>query len=500
MKRPSSTSSTSSGSLPAPTALGNPTPWQRIIRNAYKLIAATLLISVPACQSPPPLLSQIQQDQTLVVGTLQHPASYYDRGAIVAGFEYRLAQQFADVLRVKLRVIEYQNKAALLQALDEGAAHIAAADITATATDARRYRFSSPYLQRQLVLVYHGSTRKPRSLDAIADTARLEVLQASPAAAYLESLQREDKKPNWHERYSASGFSLLHDVNVRNIDYAIVDKHFYTTQRNLFPHVRIAQTLPAYQPKVWVLAQNSDPSLFIATERFVNNAITQGAVDKLTRDYYGHHRFNYVDSTTLLTNMKERLPKYEARFKRAGLKYGLDWRLLAAVGYQESHWNPKAKSPTGVRGLMMLTRITAKEVNVTRRHDATQSIFGGAKYLSKLFKRLPDSIQPEHRMWFALAAYNVGYGHLMDARDITRTDKADPNNWFDVRKRLPLLQKKRFYKNVKYGFAEGSHLTPTYVRNIRRYYENLLWATHFKEEQILHTPQSLLARHKRLIY
>jgi membrane-bound lytic murein transglycosylase F len=156
------------------------------------------------------------------------------------------------------------------------------------------------------------------------------------------------------------------------------------------------------------------------------------------------------------------------------LKNGLDWRLIAAISYQESHWRPRAKSPTGVRGMMMLTQPTAKEVGVTNRLDAQQSLEGGAHYFLKLHQRLPEEIQEPDRTWFTLAAYNVGWGHLEDAREITHFQGGDANRWVDVKERLPLLERKEWYKYTKHGYARGNEPV-TYVQRIRHYYEVLAW-------------------------
>ena len=144
------------------------------------------------------------------------------------------------------------------------------------------------------------------------------------------------------------------------------------------------------------------------------------------------------------------------------------------MSYQESHWNPRARSFTGVRGMMMLTLRTAKELGVKNRLDPKQSIFGGAKYLAKLRKRMPDNIAEPDRTWMALAAYNVGYGHLTDARKLTKLDGGDSTRWMDVKDYLPRLSQKRYYKQTRHGYARGNEPV-SYVQNIRRYFDVLVW-------------------------
>jgi membrane-bound lytic murein transglycosylase F len=161
-------------------------------------------------------------------------------------------------------------------------------------------------------------------------------------------------------------------------------------------------------------------------------------------------------------------------FQEVALAYDLDWRLLAAIGYQESHWDPDAASVTGVRGVMMLTQRTATQLGVTDRLDPEQSIEGGARYFKQMRKRLPGRIPEPDRSWMALAAYNMGMGHLRDARKLTQQQGGNPDRWQDVNERLPLLSQEKYYRETRYGYARG-YEARQYVENIRRYYDALIW-------------------------
>ena len=131
---------------------------------------------------------------------------------------------------------------------------------------------------------------------------------------------------------------------------------------------------------------------------------------------------------------------------------------------------------------MMLTQPTAKQMGVKSRLDAESNIRGGAKYLQRLLNRIPARISQHDRPWFALAAYNLGWGHVQDGRKLTKQQGGDPDKWVDVKKYLPLLRQKRFYKHTKYGFARGDEAV-TYVSNIRRYYDTLIWIDEKSEQQ-----------------
>ena len=179
-----------------------------------------------------------------------------------------------------------------------------------------------------------------------------------------------------------------------------------------------------------------------------------------------------MDTRLFIKAIEEVLPKYKSWFEE--YSGDLDWRLIAAQSYQESHWNPRAKSPTGVRGIMMLTQPTAKQMGVKSRLDAESNIRGGAKYINLLMQRIPKRINESERPWFALAAYNIGWGHVQDARRLTEKFGGDPDKWVDVKQHLPKLRQKKYYKTTRYGFARGDEAV-TYVSNIRRYYDTLNW-------------------------
>ena len=197
-----------------------------------------------------------------------------------------------------------------------------------------------------------------------------------------------------------------------------------------------------------------------------------GHLASLEEKYIGHiGSFDYVDTRAFIRALDSKLPQWSPLFKEYSDEF--DWRLVAALAYQESHWNPLAKSPTGVRGMMMLTLPTAKSVGVTNRLDPKQSVRGGVDYLRRMVSRIPDSIDEHEKIWFALASYNVGYGHMMDARRLTKKQGGNPDAWADVKDRLPLLRQKKYYSQTRYGYARGDEAR-NYVENIRRYYQSII--------------------------
>jgi membrane-bound lytic murein transglycosylase F len=241
--------------------------------------------------------------------------------------------------------------------------------------------------------------------------------------------------------------------------------------------VRVAFDFGDAQNLAWATAPGEDLSLLNEMDAFIQRAQTNGSLQRLKDRYYGHvDVLGYVGAYTFAKHLQQRLPRYEKHFRESAQTHQVDWRLLAAIGYQESLWQPTATSKTGVRGLMMLTLRTAQAMGVSDRLNPRQSIEGGAKYIVHVKKQLPESIQEPDRTWFALAAYNIGGGHLEDARKLTEAEGLDPNKWLDVQKILPRLAQKQWYSKTRYGYARGGEPVH-FVRNIRRYYDILTWVT-----------------------
>jgi membrane-bound lytic murein transglycosylase F len=204
---------------------------------------------------------------------------------------------------------------------------------------------------------------------------------------------------------------------------------------------------------------------------------TVAFLQRLKQHYYGHlELFDYVDLATYHRRLRDRLPDYRRYFEGAGKRYGLDWRLVAALAYQESQWDPEAESLSGVKGLMMLTQKTADDLGVTSRLDPVEAIFAGARYFAHLHKRVGPEVAEPGRTYMALAAYNLGLGHLEDARRLATRLGKNSDLWQDVRSTLPLLRKERYYQTLPHGYARGAE-SVRYVDRIRTYYRILVQAT-----------------------
>jgi membrane-bound lytic murein transglycosylase F len=448
------------------------------------IISFLTLCLLTACGEAQPHLEEIQQRGELRVLSRYSLTSYYVKADTLAGFEYELAQLFADRLGVKLKVIVPDNLSNVLRLIEEGEADLAAAGLTITEQRKRRIRFGPVYHEVTQQLVYKHGTGKPKDITDIT-SGQLEVVAESSHVEQLVSLKEEIPELDWRENQELDNSGLLELVQLELIDYTVVDSNEMSANQDLFPELRVAFDISEPQPLGWAMPLAEDDTLYVEVLNFFQDLEASGELDRLIEKYYGHiRRFDYVDTRAIHRRIQTHLPRYKDLFQQAAEQYGFDWYMLAAMAYQESHWNPLAVSSTGVKGLMMLTRATAKEMDVTDREDPEQSIFAGAGYLASIKERLPEGIPESDRIWFALAAYNIGLGHLEDARVITQSQGKNPNDWNDVRDHLPLLSKQKWFSQTRYGYARGSEPV-RYVQNIKRYLDILL---HHEDTAVPVTP------------
>ena len=439
--------------------------------NFFQLLLVVAVLSISGCykETDQPSLKRILARGYVAVGTLYGPNSYYLGAEGPAGFEYELAQKYADSLGVELKILPSYSLDELFPRLDSGEVDFLAAGLAVTPNRLSQYDFAPSYDEVSQKLVFKQGNKRPRAIKDL--TGNLMVTANSSHVENLEQLVNEHEALAWQASSEFDSEELLLKVLYGDIDYTIVDSHVLAINRRYYPDISIGFTIKKPEPLAWIVNKQSDDSILASLIEFFGEVHHDGTLLALDDKYYGHvEKFNYVDTQAFLAAIENKLPKFQPLFE----KYGgdIDWKLLAAISYQESHWNPRARSATGVRGLMMLTLPTAKQMGVKSRLDPEQSIAGGAKYFKNLIDRIPDRIPFPDRMWFALASYNVGFGHVNDARIITQRQGGDADRWVDVKSRLPLLKQKKYYKTVKYGYARGDEPVH-YVENIRRYYHTL---------------------------
>ena len=468
--------------------------YPKVSLNMKKLLVTFFLLSALfSCneKSQHASLARIIERGYVSVGTLYGPNSFYlqgndiqdsrlknshlqsndIQGNIYAGFEYELAKKYADYLNVELKIVPSYSLDELFIKLNTGKVDLLAAGLSVTDKRLSRFRFAPSYESVSQKLVFKQGNVRPRKLSDLSGS--FMVTTSSSHAENLQSLKQVNPDLNWVETNDFDSEELLTKLLNDEIDYTIIDSHTLAVNRRYYPEISIGFTIKKAEPLAWMVSKNSDDATLASLVEFFGQVHHDGTLLALDDKYYGHiEQFNYVETRTFIKAVETKLPKYQPMFEKYGQE--IDWRLLAAISYQESHWKPHARSHTGVRGMMMLTLATAKQMGIKSRLDAEQSIRGGSKYFKRMIAKMPDRIPSPDRIWFALASYNVGFGHLNDARIITQQQGGDPDRWVEVKTRLPLLQQKKYYKKTKYGYARGKEPVH-YVENIRRYYDTLIW-------------------------
>jgi len=405
--------------------------------------------------------------------TQNSPATFYYGAEEARGIEFELARGFAERLGVALRLYTADEFGQLFPDILRGKAHVGAAGLTVNALRGQLVEFGPAYQTVQPQLVYRMGTKRPRSIGELHG-ASLEVLEGSSDIALLEKAREQVPYLQWTERRAMSAEALIRRVARGETDYAIVNSNEFSLLRHYYPEARVAFDLGATMHVAWALPKGAERLREAIAAYFAEIEATGELAQLLDRYYYASRDFDFVGSRAFVRHLNTRLPRYRQLFEEAELQTGIDWRLLAAIAYQESHWDEAAVSPTGVRGLMMLTERTAAMMEVADRRDPRESILGGARYFERVLGEIPERIARDDRVWLAVAAYNVGFGHVEDARIVTEMQGGDPDRWDEVRQRLPLLSDESWYTRLQRGFARGS-VPVTYVDNVRRYYALLQW-------------------------
>ncbi len=437
---------------------------RRPARLAWFPLAAALLLAACARIDPP------EQRGELVVAVRADPVFYQQEGpdGEATGLAHDLVAEFAEELGVKVRFVIARDHTELLDLVRKGKVHFAATVPAIQGAD--DLRFTPPFRESRLLVAQNADSLPHDDLASLAGHP-IEVLPASPEAQSLQQL-RADPPLRPLEVDAADELALLARVADRRAELAATDAVHFDVASNFYPELSIALELPQKAAYVWAFYAQ-DTALLAKATAFLERVRADGTLARLDDRYFGHiKRINSYGVTQFVHDIQTLLPHYQAEFQQAQEITGIDWRLLASLAYQESKWNPLATSPTGVRGLMMLTEDTADRMHVTNRLDPVQAIRAGAMYLADIRDGLPEEIQEPDRTWLALAAYNLGQGHLNGARQFAVGMKRDADSWYDMKRVLPLMARPEYYARLKSGRARGGEAV-IMVENIRSYYDIL---------------------------
>ena len=444
----------------------------KLIRIITYALFYFVLININGCSKESSKLKQIKSNGILRIALVADPPHYFPSKVKERGYDFELVSHYATSIDVELEIIKTNTSNEIIFLLNQGKVDIGILG-SSPEFDQKNIENVVTYNNSKWYVIGNRANRQlPKSIDSIEPNTMI-VANGSNASFMLHSIGEDYPSLLWDELKNTNVRSILERINENHSKISIISEDIYAYYQYLFPETKKIFVLPIKYPSRWLVKNNNNLSFLYSINSFFNKYKQNGKLEKIGKTYYEHlSAFDYVDIRYYLKRINKKLPKYKKYFVEAAKNSALDARIIAAVSYQESHWNRKARSPTGVRGMMMLTLDTAKRVGVKNRLNAKQSIFGGAKYLKILYESFSNTIEEPDRLWFTLAAYNIGLGHVEDARTITKSQGDNPNSWIDVEKHIPKLSQKKWYKKTKYGFARG-HEPIEFVRRVRRYYDIL---------------------------
>ena len=441
------------------------------------LLLLVLWVGIVACQreetaTPTPTLDAIQQTGLLTVITRNNSHCYYSYRDQEMGFEYDLVKAFADHLGVELKIIIAEKWEGMIPSLMDGTGDLIAASMTITPGRKRYVTFSNGYLDIKQHIIVHRSNTSIRELKDLSGHA-IHVRKGTSYQENLEHLKQTHPELDFtiilHEDIPTE--ELIRQVSEKEIEITIADSNIAMLNRRYYPNTVMAGAISETEELGWAVHPKSK-GLLTRINLFLDQIKNNDEFSDIYSRYYANvEQFDFVDVRKFHRRMRSRLPNYKSYIVGASEKYGFDWRLIAAQMYQESHFNPKAQSHAGAYGLMQLTQRTADSFGVTDITQPKQNIFAGVNHLKNLFDYF-DIDNAADRLKISLAAYNIGQGHIRDAQKLAIQLRLDPNKWASMKKTLPLLRYRQYYKNATYGYCRGTEPVK-YVRQIMIYYDIL---------------------------
>ena len=455
------------------------------------LAVAAAVALFPIVHGPRPLATP-EEARELIVLVRPGPAFYFPGpDGNLTGFDVDLARRFAAEKKLPLRFALADSAAQVIAAVASGEAHIGAGGLyrppslaeTAAAPAAKTAEptpgeapanalWTTGIASAQPVLIYNRDGYRPAHWDDL-DGVTVAFVANAGFESDIDATRERHPGIRWEALALPSAAGLIAQVSDGTVGYAIVGSLAASLARNVYLDFEVAFPAGEKREVAWVVASHFG-DLRQELDRFLARLRRDGTLERLADRYLPDPgRIQRIDASVLQERMRTALPQYRHLFHDAQEKTGIEWRLLAAIAYQESQWDPAATSPTGVRGIMQITEDTARHLGINDLLDPAQNVVAAARYLRDIKARLPVRIHEPDRTWLALAAYNIGLGHLEDARILAQKQKLDPDLWSDVKKVLPLLAVPEYHQRAKLGYARGG-MPVAFVDRVRGYYDVLL--------------------------
>lgn len=434
-------------------------------------------------------LDNILKRGEITVIILNNAHCYYFYKDQPMGFEYELAKTFAEYLGVKLRVQVAEKPEDLIPALKKSKEAFIAANFTISPKRIKEVAFSDSYINvRQHIIVRKNSGTHIQNPKDLAGQS-IHVRKGSSYEDQLKKLKEQGINLKIVSCENCDDEELIKKVAQNKIKITIAYSNIAYLNRRYYPQVNVTGTISEIESVGWAVERNSKTLLGRINDFFETIKKNGTYTDIYNRYYSGVDSFDNTDINDFYTMMETRFPLYSQIIKEASSTYGFDWRLITALAYQESQFDPFAQSNSGAYGFMQITSKTAISLGLTDIFDHEQNIYAGLRHLKKLYNYYGMASELD-RILIALAAYNIGEGHIADAMNLAVKTNMDPNSWASISKVLPLLSERRYYSKAKCGYCRGSEAV-NHINQIMNYYEILKKDAIKYEKKKHHTGKNL---------
>ena len=439
---------------------------------SFRFLFLIFVLFLAGCNAPPDYatLESILAKGQITVITRNNSHCYYLYRDQAMGFEYDLAKAFADFLGVTLEVKIAEKWEGMIPTLKDGTGAFIAASFTIMPKRQQQVAFSGGYLTIQQHIIVHRNNQNIKNVaDLVGKT--VHVRRGTSYQERLEQLIAEgyDLTVELHDDIPTE--ELIQQVEEEKIEVTIADSNIAFRNRRYYPKIVVSGAISPEEHLGWAVHPGSI-RLLKKINSFFKEIKSNGTFQRIYNRYYANvDDFDFVDLRAFHRRLKSRLPRYLPAIEEAAQTHGFDWRMIAAQMYQESHFDPMARSHSGAYGLMQLTRSTAKSLGVKKILNSKQNIHAGVQHLREMYDLFDNAVGSD-RLFIALAAYNIGQGHIQDARKLARQMDLDPDKWASMTKTLPLLSYQKYYQKAEYGYCRG--IEPIeYVKQIMIYYDIL---------------------------
>ncbi|MBE7443566.1 MAG: transporter substrate-binding domain-containing protein [Flavobacteriales bacterium] len=413
--------------------------------------------------------------------------SYFIYKGVPQGFEYELLSLYADHIGTTLEVVPIKSLDSVFIELNKGTADIAAANLTVTEERKEQVYFTHPVLITKQVLIQ----RKPanwkklkkkqvedslvRSVHELAGK-KIVVREHSSFFKELKRIEKEIKQDIEIEFVPGSFTSedLIEMVAVGEKEYTVADKNIAMVNEWYYPNIDAKMVLSKHQDIAWAIRNNSD-SLLVSVNKWLGEFQKTKKFKSLLNKYFkNQHLVKNRVKHQYYTLSSGQISMYDELIKKHAPSIGWDWELLAALIYQESHFNNAARGWGDSFGLMQFMPETGARFGVDFSSGPEQNIIAGTKYIAKLNAIWePEVEDKEERIKFILASYNAGPGHVIDAKNLAVKYGKNPKLWSDVGYFLLNKSKRKYYNDdvVKHGYYKG-FIAYDYVNEIMDRYHH----------------------------